>query len=87
MGSTLSLACDKKTPELVDKLLATGADVNSKNQFGLTCIEIASQASDLELVTKLLAKGATPTTKALQYAWEKKSLPIVVALSNAGATI
>jgi ankyrin repeat protein len=65
---TLVAACDKNTP-LMDKvvagdkaavsaLIAKGADVNARNNYGWTALSHAARAGNAELVKLLLAHGA-----------------------------
>jgi ankyrin repeat protein len=67
-GCALTAACDKNTP-LMDKvvagdtaavsaLIAKGADVNAKNNYGWTALSHAARAGNAELVKLLLAHGA-----------------------------
>ena len=64
----LVAACDKNTP-LMDKvvagdaaavsaLIAKGADVNARNNYGWTALSHAARAGNAELVKLLLAHGA-----------------------------
>jgi len=68
MGCMLMAGCDKNTP-LMDKvvagdsaavsaLIAKGADVNARNNYGWTALSHAARAGNAELVKLLLAHGA-----------------------------
>ncbi len=46
------------TPEFVQKLIDSGADVNQYNEYGQTPLMLAADISDVESVKKLLAAGA-----------------------------
>ena len=50
-------------PDLVQALLAAGADPNRANRYDLTPLALALQLDDIDLVRLLLAAGADPTVQ------------------------
>ena len=50
--------------DVVQALLAKGADVNAKDNDGATALMLASQNGHLDVVQALLAKGADVNAKA-----------------------
>ena len=50
-------------PEIVRILTAAGANINQKDDNGLTPLMIAAQHGDLDMVTLLLARGADPNLR------------------------
>ena len=55
---------------MADVLLGKGANVNSADKMGTTSLHVAAQAGSVELVKKLLAKGADPNARTLKVAPE-----------------
>jgi uncharacterized protein len=56
--SALMFAAQKGVPQLVDLLIAAGADVNlHRRQFGTTALMFAAAANRIAVVNQLLAKG------------------------------
>ena len=56
--NTLNRAIYREHPELVDKFMAEGADVNQANDKGGTPLIYAAQHGDLALIRKLVERGA-----------------------------
>ena len=54
----LAAACRDGSTELIDDLLARGADVNTPDSFGLTPVHYTSAAQDEATTRRLLAAGA-----------------------------
>lgn len=59
----LQSAVEQNNSELLDMLLEKGADVNSKNQEGMTALLVACQRENLVLVEHLLKKNADANVK------------------------
>jgi ankyrin repeat protein len=65
-GTALAFACDHGRKEVVDFLLASGADVNAKDTYyGATPLSWAVERGHAEIVRALLTKGATGEADAL----------------------
>jgi ankyrin repeat protein len=90
-------AWENNVPE-VSRLLSVGADVNAKNEFGLTplhnaCYNAPSQVVNVQVVKELLDHGANTEAKAingwtpLHFASMHGHLPIVKVLLCGGANI
>ena len=77
--------------EIVELLLAAGADVNAKDVYGNTALIWASNKGNLDIVELLLASGANVNETnssgytALEYAVNKGYSEIEIALRDAGA--
>src|SRR5690606_26234553 len=77
----------------VDKLIAAGADVNAKNDFGAFPLSEAAIAGNAELVEKLLKAGAEPDATnnegetALMAAARSGNVRAAEALVKAGANV
>jgi ankyrin repeat protein len=99
----LVAACDKNTP-LMDKvvagdkagvsaLIAKGADVNARNNYGWTALSHAARAGNAELVKLLLAHGADVNARdqsgwtALMRAAMKGHVDVVRVLLEHGAAV
>ena len=92
-STTLALASEHGYVEVVDALIATGADVNKANKYGRTPICWASLSSHLEVVQALIAEGAD-VNKAdnsgrtpISMASSNGHLEVVQALIAAGADV
>lgn len=61
-GAALTIAVKQRNPELVQFLLASGADVNNpvKQRYGGTALEAAAENSDIGMTRYLLDQGADP---------------------------
>ena len=90
-ASSLMEATTKGDSEKVKALLEKGADVNAKENNGLTALMRAAFAGQSEIVQALVAKGADVNTKvnngftALMMAKKKGHKEIVRILKEAGA--
>ncbi len=58
LGENLVMSASWGTPEEVHRLLAEGADINARNDFGMSAIMMAASNKRIELVQFLKAKGA-----------------------------
>ena len=56
----LLLALEANQSELAGLLIEAGADVNIKSKMYMTPLRVATQSGNLEMVKRLLAKGASP---------------------------
>jgi ankyrin repeat protein len=93
MKKSLRIAAEKGDLEAVRSLIAGGANVNQKNQYGKTPLLLAAKKGHLEIVNALLARGAdvnqangygdTPLLLAAQ----NGRLAIVEALVTRGAKV
>lgn len=61
-GAALTIAVEQRSSELVQLLLASGADVNNHGNliYGGTALEAAAKNSDIEMARYLLDQGADP---------------------------
>ena len=90
-GTALNLAAGNNSSAITNELLARGADVNSRNEGGVTSLSIAAFNGDERLVAKLLAYGADINTKdnvgntALSFAAYQMHEEIVEKLLKHGA--
>jgi len=78
-GTPLMLSCELDNKNLVDQLLALGADPSVSRHDGLTAIEIAVQRNCLPVLESLLAQ-ASPSALALEAAFQKGSKALVEKL-------
>jgi len=89
----LSHEAEVKLREVAEVLIAHGADVNAKNDDGLTPLLYAAGYGRLEVVEALLAHGAAVNAKddkgltPLHYAAEHGRLEVVDALLAHGAAV
>lgn len=88
----LMMATFKGHADIVQTLLAQGADPNTKiNKIGFTPLMGAAFKGDANIVQNLLAQGADPNAKdinggtALDYARDKRHKQVVIILENAMA--
>ena len=51
-------AAGKGHTEIVEELLASGANVNDKNIYGFSAIIYAAENGNMDIITKLLQNGA-----------------------------
>lgn len=61
--SGLLWACDRGYVELVKELLNAGADIEQKDNSGLTPLHYACMCDHLELAKLLISRGASPEAK------------------------
>lgn len=89
----LIMATELGKYEVVNQLLALGADVNSTDDGGYTPLMAAAREGSLPLVQLLISAGADPkkltkeSANALHYAMPKASPEMVQALFDAGVPI
>lgn len=92
-NSSLAKACELGNLELVKRLLAAGANVHLKNDYGCTCLMAASSHGHIEIVECLLEAGSNLEDKnvfgetCLDRTWipRKRQLDVVKRLLDAGA--
>ena len=90
-GTALNLAAENNSPAVINQLLARGADVNSRNERGITPLGIAVFNGDERLVAELVAYGADINIKdnlgntALSFAADQMHEEIVEKLLKHGA--
>lgn len=83
--SVLSFAADRGNREIVELLLAKGADVNAKDTYyGMTPLAAAVYAGHADVVRVMLAKGAEPASSVVQVALEKDSPELLKAAVDGG---
>jgi hypothetical protein len=83
--TALSFAADRGNREIVELLLAKGADVNAKDTFyGMPPLVAALQAGHVEIVKLLLAKGAEPALSVLSTAIEKENAALASVAAASG---
>ncbi|MDX1916961.1 MAG: ankyrin repeat domain-containing protein [Rickettsiaceae bacterium] len=89
----LFIALESGSPEVVEILLAQGADINSRNQKGLTPLHVAVVNNDIEMISALLTRGPDLEAKEeygytpLHIAIEKGNLNAVNLLLEKGANL
>lgn len=64
--SPLHTAVDEEIPAIVDLLLSRGADVNALDEDGATPLHIAAGYGGVDMVERLLNKGADPEIKTFE---------------------
>lgn len=81
----------KETAQIVDLLLAAGADVKSRDEFGNTPLSMAVELGQVSLMRAFLEHGADPNApgidggKPLNTAVESARIEVVTLLLEAGA--
>ncbi len=92
--TALHKACLNQEENVVEILVNSGADVNSKTNDNSSPLYLATAQKDYTIVVELLSKGADRNTKngkndwtALHLACEKGSIDIIDALLDSGANI
>ena len=93
-GQDLYKACYDGNMETVKKALDKGADVNTKDNDGDTCLMRAGNYGHIEIVSLLLEKGADVNARDEQFGWtafmwacQKRYTEIVSMLLNNGADV
>lgn len=61
----LMIACKNRSLEVVKKLLAMGANPNTKRSFGFTALHESTLVGDIDIATILVENGADANAKAL----------------------
>jgi len=88
--TALHWAVQRDAVEIVDLLLAAGADVSASNHYGVTPLTLASLNGGGEVVTQLLAAGADPNARladgetVLMTAARTGEVDVIAALLGAG---
>ncbi|KAJ7770952.1 hypothetical protein DFH07DRAFT_914759 [Mycena maculata] len=90
-GNALEFASDGGSTEIMELLLKSGADPNSRSQQCRSALEVASSACNIEMVRLLLESGADPNLRrekhesALELASDQSSTKIMELLLKSGA--
>ena len=90
--NALYLAALRNRPDLIPLLLAGGADVNARDDYGDTALMAAVNSGNPEIVKMLLDAHANVNAKstvknALFFAVEKDNSKVAQQLLNAGALV
>ena len=92
-GADSTLLMMVRDAELIQPLIAAGADVNAQNAYGDTALHIAANAADIRQLKALIAAGADLNLQnrqgqtALMLAAHRHDLNAVQALIEAGADL
>ncbi len=61
--SLLERAVDSEIPEMIEVMLAYGADIDSKDSYGNSMLHRAADKGNVEIVNLLLQAGANPLAR------------------------
>lgn len=81
--SVLHIAAERNLPSMVTYLLANGADVKLRDEYGLTPILVASRAGHLACLQSLLA--STTATDAVNISAHDQATPVFLAAQEGHA--
>lgn len=81
VSPVLILACRNNKVEIVQYLLANGADVNIENRYGETPILAASSTGNLKLIRLLMGEGADLRAKSMSGLTIKRYLEIKLQIN------